>query len=161
MNKHEIKKFTEPNLFLSKDALNQPVGWSKEDNAPISLGDYIRAYSPKTAGEFNLSPLDNKRHIKKMCEQSEEELTELACYALAHGDKNVAAVIGGKSFSMEQLIHEIRKKTDVGLDQMRILKQHFAFLQNLVDAEKIHPAIKKIKKTFKYLIIYKDISIIL
>ena len=114
------------------------VGWSSEEDRPISLEEFIMIFAPETARKFNIPITSKELSVKQFEDLSDEELVETTCASIMAVDDDV--VYSRKGLTKEQLITEVRNGSDTGHAFIRMTRNHIKFLESSVMNGKLLPS---------------------
>lgn len=132
-----------PDIRLTPRALEQTVSWSTERKGPLSLREFVASRVPKAAKALDIENSKGVERVKKISELSEEELVETVCARLREGTNDARlAVVGEHDFSMDELIDQVRIRTELGRRLISSTKRSIELLEQLVESGKINNGIE-------------------
>ena len=127
-----------PNLELEPIAFQQTVGWSR-DNKSISLRQYIASRAPQTAQLLHIGSEEATDELVARVEDLDEsELREVVCARLQEGTNDARiAIVGEHDLSIDELIDQVRARTELGHSFILSTKRSIGLLEQLAEAGKI------------------------
>ena len=111
-------------LELTEKSLGEPIAYSAQNGELYSIKDYITSRLPEVAKRLGLPVVPNPSLIPQIDELNEDELLELVVKRISQSmGQDYVLTTGGNNYGSEDLISEVRKRTELGWRLMAIEKR--------------------------------------
>jgi hypothetical protein len=128
-------------LYLSLEALDQPVSWSRTEDRPVTLRELMATHYPGTAARFSLEPPSGEASALRVTQLSDQEFVKVTSARLDHGIhdfKDLAGVVFA-SYPIQLLRNELELETTEGAQIVGVVAQKLALMETRLAADHVHP----------------------
>lgn len=135
-------------VYLDREALEQPVSWSRTADRPVALRELIAARYPATARRFSPEPPPRAEEAPpaeeppRVTQLSDQEFVKVALARLDHGIHDFEDLPGVSfaSYPLQLLRNELEFETAEGAQIVGMIAQRLALLETRLAADRVHPA---------------------